>query len=147
MDFLDVIFPVNIGPLTYRCPEALSAMVKPGMIVSAPLKNRITKGIILGNPLHIPSGDMKDIQEIHGDSPVFSGKMINLLKWMSEYYLAEQGLVLKNMLPKEAFTKVKKRKKIVPVPPFQKGERGDYILNITHMNDNLITNFLNSLKK
>jgi len=112
MEVFDILFPVNIGPLSYRCPEELSGMVKPGMMVSAPLKNRITKGIVAGKSFHIPK-QIKDIRQVHGVVPVFSAALLTLLKWMSEYYLAEQGLILKNMLPKETLSPVKQRKTAV----------------------------------
>ena len=148
MEFFDVLFPINLGPLTYRCNEALSDIVKPGMIVSAPLKNKTTKGIIMGKSLVVPSGNVKDIQKFHGDAPVLSGNMINLIKWMSEYYLTEPGIVLKNMLPKEAFTKVKPRKtKIPPHPPFLKGGWGDYPLNIININDSTVSSLMDSINK
>ncbi len=110
MDFLDILFPVNLGPLTYRCPAELLGRVEPGMIISASLKNKITKGIIMGKSLKFPSGEMKEILAIHGEAPVLSSTLILLLKWMAEYYLAEQGFVLKNMLPREAFKKIKQKK-------------------------------------
>ena len=110
MDYFDVLFPLNIGALTYRYPENLSGDVTTGMIVSAPLKNRTAKGIVIGKSLRIPTGAIKNIQQVEGDTPVLSHKMIDLLKWMADYYLAEQGLVLKNILPKEAFSPVKQRK-------------------------------------
>lgn len=110
MDFFDVLFPVNIGPLTYRCPERISGGIKAGMIVSAPLKSVVTKGLVLGKSSGAPHGDVKDIQEVHGAAPVFSHTMIGLLKWMSDYYMTEQGIVLKTILPKEALTKVSRRK-------------------------------------
>ncbi len=112
MDFFDVLFPVNIGPLTYRCPGRLSSDIGAGMIVSAPLKSRLIKGIILGKSSGTRPLDVKDIQEIHGTAPVFSSTMIALLKWMSDYYMTGQGLVLKTILPKEALGKVKRRNTI-----------------------------------
>ncbi|MEW6213836.1 MAG: primosomal protein N' [Nitrospirota bacterium] len=132
MTFLDVLFPINLGPLTYRCPEELSDIAEPGMIVTAPLKNRTAKGVIIGKSLTVLTGDVKDIQKVFGDAPVLSSKMINLLRWMSEYYLAEQGLVLKNMLPKEAFTKVKKRKA-------KTKQTTEYPLNIININDRTVS--------
>ena len=124
MDVFDIIFPVNIGPLSYRCPEALSGMVRPGMVVSAPLKNRTTKGIVAGKSVTMP-GYIKDIRQIHGDAPVFSRTLLALLKWMSEYYMAEQGLVLKNMLPKEALAPVKQRKTAAFFDADSEGRRDD----------------------
>jgi primosomal protein N' (replication factor Y) len=112
MEFFDILFPVNIGPLTYRCPERLSGVIKTGMVVSAPLRNRLAKGIILGKSSAAPSIGLKDIQEVHGVSPLFSRATIDLLKWMSDYYMTGQGLVLKTILPKEALKQVTRRGKI-----------------------------------
>ena len=140
MEFWDVLFPVNLGPLTYRCPEELSEVAEPGMIVTVPLKGRIAKGVIIGKSLTVPSGDLKDIQKVFGDAPVLSSNMINLLRWMSEYYLTEQGLVLKNMLPEEAFTKVKKRKA-------ETEQRVKYPLNIVNIDDRTVSGLaLNSIQ-
>ena len=119
MDLFDVLFPLNIGSLTYRCPEPLLEMAKPGMIVSAPLKNRVLKGVIAGKSPETREGETKYIRDVHGSGPVLSPDMLKLLTWMSEYYIAEKGLVLKNMLPKEAFTRVKRKKtKTGSDPPF-----------------------------
>lgn len=104
MDFYDVVFPLNIGPLTYRCPEALSDSVKPGAFVSAHLKNSITKGIVLRKASIKHMGTVKDIVDVNTAVPAISSSMIRLLQWMSDYYIAEQGLVLKNMLSKELFS-------------------------------------------
>lgn len=139
MKFFDVLFPINLGPLSYRCPEELLKFIAPGMITSAPIKNKIAKGIVIGTSPEVPSGDVKDIQKIHGDSPFLSTALINLLKWMSEYYLTEKGIVLKNMIPKEAFTKVKQRKtKILPSPPST---------DTIHINNSELSNLMVSIKK
>ncbi len=140
MEFLDILFPVNLGPLTYRCPGELSEIAEPGMIVSAPLKNRTAKGIVMGRSPKILSGEVKDILKVHGDAPVLSSKMINLLNWMSEYYLAEQGIVLKNMLPKEAFTKIKQRKT-------KTKHITEHPLPIVSIDDKAVSALLDSIKK
>lgn len=105
MDYYDIVFPVSIGALTYRCPEALSGHLNPGMMVRARLKNSITTGIVFRKTPEKPSGTIKDITEVCSSIPVLSGSMIHLLQWMSDYYMAEQGLVLKNILPREVFEK------------------------------------------
>ena len=110
MEFFDIIFPVNIRPLTYACPESLTGVLETGMIVSASLKGRITKGIVLGKSLTKPPGTIKNILKVHGDKPLLNNSLMGLLKWMSAYYIAEQGLVLKNMLPREALKTVKGKK-------------------------------------
>jgi len=110
MDLYDIVFPVNIGALTYRCPEALSALLRPGLIISAQLKKSVTTGIVLRKTSEKHTGTIKDITQVCSSLPVLSGSMIQLLQWMSDYYIAEQGLVLKNMLPREVFEKASMKK-------------------------------------
>lgn len=112
MELFDVVFPQNIKPLTYRCPVQLIEKIKPGMFVSAPLKNKLTQGLILNKSQTSVTEHIKDIHDVHGESPVFEPPMLELLSWMSDYYLASKGLILKNMLPREAFKKVRTRKSI-----------------------------------
>ena len=109
--YFDILFPVNLGPLTYRCPERLVRNARPGMIVSAPLKSRITKGILLGESSAPPPGRIKELSEIPGDSPVLSMGMLKLLRWMADYYLAPEGVVLKYTVPAEIFSRTKPRGK------------------------------------
>jgi primosomal protein N' (replication factor Y) (superfamily II helicase) len=103
MSYVDVVFPVSLGPLTYKCPAGLAGRAEPGMIVSAPLKNRITRGIIWGPGSVPPAGKVKDVTEIHGTSPVLGRGMMKLLRWMADYYLAHEGTVLKQTVPREIF--------------------------------------------
>lgn len=104
MDYYDVLFPVNIGPLTYRCPDSLSERARPGTVISAPLKNTVATGIILKKMTGEYANTVKDILAVHDTVPILSSGMIRLLQWMSDYYIAEQGLVLKNILPKAILT-------------------------------------------
>ena len=148
MDFFDVLFPVNIGSLTYRCPEPFLEIAKPGMIVSAPLKNKVMKGIIAGKSLKIPGGEIKYIRDVHGNTPVLSANMLNLLTWMSEYYIAEQGLILKNMLPKEAFIRVKQRKARVKLhTASHRYDPGGAVPDVIDAGDGLVRSLCESLRK
>jgi primosomal protein N' (replication factor Y) len=107
MPYFDILFPLNLGPLTYRCPEELLPSVQPGMVVSAPIKNRLSKGMVVcENPSPHP-GTVKDIAGVHGDAPAVGKGLLTLLDWMADYYLAPAGVVLKQTLPKELFTKAK----------------------------------------
>lgn len=145
MKFFDVLFPVNLGPLTYRCDDVLSHYIKPGMIVSAPLKNRTSIGVVIAASQGVPHIKVKDIQKVISDVPVLSDKLINLLRWMAEYYVTEQGLVLKNMLPKETFVKVRKRKRKGPsYPTYENYKGGDYGHSDLHI-DNIKQYIKNSV--
>ncbi len=105
VQYVDIIFPVNLRPLTYKCPEHLSGQAKAGMIVSAPLRNTTSKGVILGANVTPPAGPIKELSSIDGDSPVFGKGMLKLLSWMSDYYITSEGSILQQMAPKELFTR------------------------------------------
>jgi primosomal protein N' (replication factor Y) len=148
MDFFDILFPVNMGSLTYRCPEPFLEIARPGMIVSAPLKNKVMKGIIAGESLKIPEGEIKYVRDVHGNTPVLSTNMLHLLTWMSEYYVAEQGLILKNILPKEAFTKVKQRKARGRFKPASnRCSPGGPVPDVIDTADGLVRSICSSLQK
>lgn len=109
MRYVDILFPLNLKPLTYRCPDDLLDIAKPGMLVSAYLKKRLTKGIIFSIRPSPPSGRIRDIHAIFHEAPVFSQGMLRLIRWMSDYYIAHEGIVLKQTVPGELFEKVKAR--------------------------------------
>lgn len=109
MEFIDVLFPLNLGPLTYKCPDPLTDKAMPGMLVSAPLKNKLSRGIILNKSSNPAPANIKNISDIYGEAPMLEAPLLKLLNWMSDYYIANKGIVLKNILPKEAFKKVKSR--------------------------------------
>ncbi len=148
MKVFDVLFPVKLGPLTYRCNDALSHHIKAGMIVSAPLKNRISQGIVVAESQEAPPVAVKDIQKVTSDVPVLSDTLMSLLRWMSAYYVTEQGLVLKSILPKEAFMKVRQRKKKVPSSQsFVKGGREGYSCNSINIDKHIVSFVIDAAKK
>lgn len=106
----DVLFPINLGPLTYVCPESLAEIVQPGLVIQAPLKNTLIRGIILDKNLSPPEGHLKEIKAIPGEPAVLGKSLLRLLRWMSDYYIAPEGLVLKQTLPPELFTRTQQRK-------------------------------------
>ena len=110
MHCYDVLFPINLGPLTYVCPEPLAEIVQPGLVVQAPLKNTLTRGIIIGKNLSPPKGPLKELQTVPGEPVVLSRSLLRLLRWMSDYYIAPEGLILKQTLPAELFTRTQPRK-------------------------------------
>ena len=119
MSFIDILFRLNLGLLTYRCPEELKEIAVPGMLVSAPLRKGIAKGILYRKSATPPPGNIKEITEIHGKRPLFSTSMMKLLIWMSDYYIAHAGLILKQAVPHEMLVDVKPKSsgaRAVPVP-------------------------------
>ena len=120
MHCFDVLFPINLGPLTYICPESLIERVQPGMIIQAPLKNKLTTGIILGKNSTPPQARLKKFQAFPGEPAILSTSLLKLIRWMADYYIATEGLVLKQTLPRELFEKTLSRKGRKAIPSSSK---------------------------
>jgi len=152
MEFFDILFPINLKALTYKCPEHLRGKVFPGMLVSAPLKKQITKGIILGKSSASVSGEIKEISDIHGESLLLEPSMLKLLDWMSDYYIANKGLILKTMLPQEAFKRVKARRSQKPevsllLRPAEAGSKKLEQIPLTEINEKIVSQINESISK
>jgi primosomal protein N' (replication factor Y) len=96
MDLIDVVFPLALGPLTYRWSLDPSRIC-PGTLVRAEVKKSVRYGVVIGKAAYPPSGSIKEIHDIVFDKPIISGSLVKLLKWMAAYYLVPEGVVLKSM--------------------------------------------------
>lgn len=110
MKYFDIVFPINLPPLTYRCPKSCERTAQPGMVVSAPLKNKIMKGILLERKDSPPKGSIKYFNEIHGESAVLGKGLLKLMRWLSDYYITTEGSIVMQSFPRELFEKTRMRK-------------------------------------
>lgn len=121
MELVDIIFPQNIGPLTYRVPADMRGSIRPGLMVEAEVKKRIKRGFVLGSPAEVPKGKLKQVHDLLHDRPALSKPFLELVKWVSRYYVCREGLTLKGLFPSELFEPVKQRgtgKLMEPLAPF-----------------------------
>jgi primosomal protein N' (replication factor Y) len=109
MRYVDVIFPLKLGPLTYSVPDALKGAVAPGVMVEAEVKKTVKKGIVTGPAAAVPKGKLKPLKTVIGDGPALGAPMLRLIQWMAGYYFAREGEVLKTVMPREFFEGVKQR--------------------------------------
>lgn len=102
MRFVNVAIPSPIqGLLTYGLPEGMEASV--GMRVEVPFRNRRAIGLVLEMPDGLPDeASKKTIKEVTGlpdDAPVMNERIIELIGWMSSYYMTPIGEVVRASLP------------------------------------------------
>jgi primosomal protein N' (replication factor Y) len=100
--FADIILPLAVrGRFTYRVPKAMSGKIAPGMRVRVPFGGRnLYSGIVC--KVHDASPDVKNIRDIVSildEIPIISGSQLKLWQWISEYYLCNEGEVMKAALP------------------------------------------------
>ncbi len=102
--FCDVSLPVPLDqPFTYSLPETLRHRVRVGSRLVVPFGPRKLTGVILrchSEPPSLATGaGMRDALRLIDSEPVLSAELLALGKWISGYYCAPLGDVLRGMLP------------------------------------------------
>ena len=96
----DVSLPVPLDKLfTYRMPVTLRHRVQAGCRVMAPFGKRKLIGVAVAVHSNAPEVDAKEILSLVDEQPVFDDLMLALARWISEYYCAPLGEVLRGMAP------------------------------------------------
>ena len=80
----------NIDSYTYEIPKNSEKEIQVGQLVEVPFGKRSPQGIVIGtsNQLPVTSYQIKPINKILFPTPILIPFQIQLLKWMSEYYMA-----------------------------------------------------------
>jgi primosomal protein N' (replication factor Y) (superfamily II helicase) len=98
--FCDVSLPVPLDQaFTYSLPLTLQNRVKPGARLLVPFGTRKLTAVVLRvheEPADIP---LKDALRLIDPEPVLNDELLALGKWISGYYCAPLGEVLRSMLP------------------------------------------------
>ena len=86
-------------PLIYGVPESLQERIVPGLRVMVPLHKRTVTGILLESVSENVLNQTKNIVGLLDDQPFLDGHLLQLAKWISQYYIASLGEVIAAMLP------------------------------------------------
>lgn len=89
-------------PLTYAVPPALAGAVAVGLRVRVPIGKRKALGVVLGLHHSPPAGvRLREVESVVDHEPVLPPDLIELARFVSGYYLAPLGEVLRAFLPQE----------------------------------------------
>lgn len=98
--FCDVAFPVPVHrQFTYEIPPALVDAVEMGTRVVAPFRKRFLTGVVVGLAAESDLPEVRRIQDVLDEKPMFSEEMLRLTRWISNYYLSSWGEALKSAGP------------------------------------------------
>ena len=99
--FVDVALPLPLfQSFTYRVEGAPRGALAAGSRVVVPLRNRKAIGICLGEAPAPGAGvKTKAILDAPDPEPALGAPLLELGKWIAEYYVAPLGVVLRSMLP------------------------------------------------
>jgi len=103
----EVALPVPLRKtFTYRVPDALDELVVLGARVVVPFRNRAMIGVVLrvcergaGTPPGTAAFELKDVAEIVDALPALPQALLELGRWVAEYYLAPVGDTFRVVLP------------------------------------------------
>src|SRR5262245_25525222 len=101
--FAEVALPLNVNQtFTYRLPEHMAATARPGSRVIVPFGKKLQTAFIVGIHEQIDDelrGAIKDVEELLDETPVVHADILELTKWMADYYYAPWGECLRSALP------------------------------------------------
>lgn len=100
--FVQVVFAIPFTRLfTYLIPEELMGRVMPGIRVYAPFgaQKKIGYVVDLKDTTDWAETELKQIAEALDPLPLFTPEMMQLSRWIADYYLCGWGEVLKAALP------------------------------------------------
>ncbi len=98
--YCDVSLPVPLDQaFTYRMPETLRHRVQPGCRVLAPLGTRTLTGLVLKTHDEPPSGPPREILRLLDEEPALDDELLQLGKWIADFYCAPLGETLRAMTP------------------------------------------------
>ena len=99
MSFALVALPVPVRQLfTYRVPETLDAAAQPGVPVEVPFRGRRARGVIVERIASTPLEKVSDLGKVTG-GVLLSPHLLELTRWVADYYLAPPGEVVAAALP------------------------------------------------
>lgn len=104
--FAEVAVPVHVSStFIYRLPISLRHLAEPGSRIVVPLGRKFVTGYIVDLLENLPPGtslqesDVKEAKEILDTIPVVPPELLDLTRWVADYYLAPWGEVIKAALP------------------------------------------------
>jgi primosomal protein N' (replication factor Y) len=99
-EYCDVSLPVPLDqPFTYSLPETLRHRVRPGSRIVVPFGPRKLTGVILRCHDDPPEMAARQALRLIDSEPVLDAELLALGRWISGYYCAPLGDVLRGMLP------------------------------------------------
>ena len=104
--YAQVAVPVHLTKtFTYRVPPSMQSVVKVGSRVMVQLGRKPTTGYIVALLPRLRTGtslvesEIKDVQELLDVDPPLTPEVLEITRWVAEYYAAPWGEVLRAALP------------------------------------------------
>ena len=91
----DVALPIpSFEPFTYYIPQELAEQVKLGSWVTVPFMKGMKTGVVIGFPASTELEKVREIADLADNDPPAPPNLLELCKWISDYYVCPIGEVL-----------------------------------------------------
>src|SRR5215467_15548337 len=101
--FAEIALPLNLSQtFTYHLPDHMATGARPGSRVVVPFGKKLQAAFIVGIHEDIDDelrGAIKEVAELIDETPVVHADILELTKWMADYYYAPWGECLRSALP------------------------------------------------
>ncbi len=104
--YAEVALPLHVArTFTYRLPLALGAEAQVGSRLLVPLGRKLVTGYIvaladtLDPSIEIDEAEIKDAEELLDGEPLLTTDVLEITRWIADYYAAPWGEVIKAALP------------------------------------------------
>jgi len=116
--FVDVALPVPLHKtFTYSVPPEFQSAVAPGMRVLVPFGKRSHTGVIVHVSKRSSVSGIRPLQDLLDVTPTYAQDLLRLTQWISEYYMAPWGEVLRTAAPHGLAIESVSHVSLVPAPP------------------------------
>jgi primosomal protein N' (replication factor Y) (superfamily II helicase) len=85
--------------LTYRAPPGLAPPARVGSLVRVPVGRRLVTGYLLGSASEAPPGRLRNLREVLDPIPRFGPELVDLFRWVADYYQYPLGEALNFLIP------------------------------------------------
>jgi primosomal protein N' (replication factor Y) len=100
--FAEIAFPISLKKtFTYSIPENLKEKIKPGQRALVPFGRDKKSGFVVKVSPISDIRKAKEVLDLIDEEPVISPEILELTRWVSDYYYASWGECLKAALPPE----------------------------------------------
>jgi len=104
--YAQVAFPVHLSKtFTYRLPQSIQPVARVGSRVVARLGSKPLTGYIVALLSRLQSGtnliesEIKEVQELLDVDPPLTAEVLEITRWVADYYVAPWGEVMRAALP------------------------------------------------
>ncbi|NUM53972.1 MAG: primosomal protein N' [Candidatus Hydrogenedentes bacterium] len=98
--FARVVLPLPLEqPFTYAVPNSLRHRATVGMRAVVPFQKRVETGTIVELDATSDVANIRPLIDLPDDTPIFSGELLELCKWIAEYYCCSWGEALQSAVP------------------------------------------------